>query len=269
VCQPIAVIASPNVGPDIGGTLVVITGVKLTLGDFDSVQVTVGGEPAAIQSALDGELIIHTPAGTAGDIVVTTVHGETTLSAAFIHTTDCRVAHPEIGGGTGTALDPWLVYSTSHVDGFDTHQEDDFLVLRDLDFESAERTRFAGNIQGNFDGNSLTTSNLAIIGDSSTAMFGSVASTGRVHDLTLSNITVNGSSYTSSIAGRIHGRVERVDVTGQVNGNNTVGGVAGFMSAGGSLVDRVIDVDVTASESAGGALGQLLGRASNVHVLAR
>lgn len=99
---------------------------------------------------------------------------------------------------------------------------------------------------GTFDGNRYTISNLKI--DSSDSyylgLFGSVAETGVVKDLTLSNVVISGATYIGGITGNNYGTIENCSlIEGSISGDSSVGGIAGYnwstisdCSASGSII---------------------------------
>ena len=82
---------------------------------------------------------------------------------------------------------------------------------------------------GTFEGGGHTISNLKINlpNTNDLGLFGGVAETGEVKNLTLSGVEISGSGCTGGIAGENHGTIENCSVSGSVSGTYGVGGIVG------------------------------------------
>ena len=83
---------------------------------------------------------------------------------------------------------------------------------------------------GTFDGGGHTISNLEIISADSDylGLFGLIAYTGAVKNLTLSDVEISGVDYIGGIAGYNRGTIENCNVSGSVSGSDLVGGIVGY-----------------------------------------
>jgi hypothetical protein len=83
--------------------------------------------------------------------------------------------------------------------------------------------------EGDFNGNNKTISNLYINKSGNYAgLFGAIASTSRVHDLSLSDANIRGSTYVGGIVGySVGGNVAQAHFDGNVRGVESVGGIIG------------------------------------------
>lgn len=102
---------------------------------------------------------------------------------------------------------------------------------------------------GDFDGGGHTISGLNVSGsDAPAGLFGTIAVSGTVHDLTVvGSVAPSGSGEgVGGIAGVNRGRVENCSFTGTVRGERAVGGIAGVNEAAGTLLR---------CESGGGVFG--------------
>ena len=119
----------------------------------------------------------------------------------------CRPSHAQYGSGTGTPEDPYqiamaqdLVELGNNPDDYDKH----FILSEDIDSsdyasnqvviasDTQPNTRvFQGTeFSGSFDGNDYRISNLTVTGESYLALFGRVASPGKVSNLGIVDVNV-------------------------------------------------------------------------------
>ena len=131
------------------------------------------------------------------------------LLSAFLMTLGlvCRPSHAQYGSGTGTPEDPYqiamaqdLVELGNNPDDYDKH----FILSEDIDSsdyasnqvviasDTQPNTRvFQGTeFSGSFDGNDYRISNLTVTGESYLALFGRVASPGKVSNLGIVDVNV-------------------------------------------------------------------------------
>lgn len=122
-----------------------------------------------------------------------------------------------------------------------------------------------------FDGNGLSIKNLFINKPSyrEVGFFRNLSSS-RVKNLNLVNVNVTGSSRVGGLSGHIHSDVilEKVSVTGTINGSVTVGGIVGEMmatNATNQINQSYANVTINASWRTAGAIFGLSTRSSSVN----
>lgn len=155
-------------------------------------------------------------------------------------------------GGTGTALDPYVICTNSDFSGIASHTSAHFKLGNDLDFTGY--TPPTTNFSGEFDGNGKTISNFSkTITSPYDGLFHYIFETGYVHDFFLKDIalTVNNASYAGSIAGDLYGRLERVQVSGTISTNSQyTAGVVGCIDGDATMADVVTSVTIKQSVDA-------------------
>jgi len=120
-----------------------------------------------------------------------------------------------------------------------------------------------GVFGGTFHGNGFTISGVNLSGDYSPAgLFGEIAATGSVEDLTVSvSITTGSDTYeTGGIAGINFGTISNCRVLGSVSGQLDVGGITGINSVTGVIKNCTVDGIVSGQEAVGGVAGYNLGQ---------
>ena len=119
---------------------------------------------------------------------------------------------------------------------YDAWSQDKTVVLqRDISLGGVEFLPIA-SFGGTFEGNSHTISGLSITSSVSPAgLFGTVAATGVVRDLTVEGSVAPGGSanVVGGVAGVNRGRIENCAFTGTVEGEQHVGGIVGENAASG------------------------------------
>jgi hypothetical protein len=141
-------------------------------------------------------------------------------------------------GGTGTALDPYLICNVNHLARLPSYPAANFKLLSDIT-GSETALNDVPNFSGTFDGNNKTLSSFKWFGATTTTS-GSLH-LGLVRELsgTIKNL-----------------RLDQIKIAGGVGAHIRVGAVAGQLNAGGVIEN----VRVTNSEIEGGLVGGLVGR---------
>ncbi|MEA1671883.1 MBG domain-containing protein [Nitrospirillum sp. BR 11163] len=130
------------------------------------------------------------------------------------------------------------------------------------------------NFAGTFNGGGHAISGLTINrpGSSNVGLFASTigtGGTGYLHDLTLNNVSVTGSTAVGALVGTDGGaNISHVSVTGSITGASTVGGLIGAITGGGLLRDAKADILITASGTdVGGLVGNSNGTIQGSYAL--
>jgi hypothetical protein len=182
--------------------------------------------------------------------------------------TFCSLAWGRYGGGTGTASDPYLIYTAEHLRQVGVYRSDwrwdaHYKLMTDIDLAELKtplepmgtsHIRFMGD----FDGNGKTISNLRITASSGNniGLFGYAE--GEFRDLGLINVEIVApdSKYVGALAGRlVGGTVERCYVrNGTLTGDYGVGSLVGDTGASFHQCSAS-SCSVTGQEWVGGLLG--------------
>lgn len=187
----------------------------------------------------------------------------------------CRGAEAQYGGGTGTAEDPYLIYTAEQMNAIGEKRSDwdkHFKLMADIDLSAYTGTDF--NIigyyvtfydnkpfTGVFDENGHTISNFSYTSTDTDdiGLFRYVGGeTADIKDLGL--IDPNVDAGTGDRVGSLVGYLSRGNVTGyyveggSVSGNERVGGLVGYNYRG-----TIIDCSATSSVSGTTAIGGLVG----------
>ncbi|MDR1515676.1 MAG: hypothetical protein LBS45_08275 [Synergistaceae bacterium] len=154
-------------------------------------------------------------------------------------------------GGSGTSADPWRIATAGQLNGVRNHLDGHFVLTGDIDLSSYSNWAPIGvfvpiseapedeetpvielTFTGVFDGGGHTISNVTINAPESAGvgLFGCVAGTGAVSNLTVANANVQGQMLVAGVIGYGMGSsVENVKLTGNNNikGAFLVGGIVG------------------------------------------
>lgn len=151
------------------------------------------------------------------------------------------IAGPTYGGGTGTAEDPYLIYTAEELNNiglsfcdWDKH----FKLMADIDLSQygGEQFNIIGIDRfhpfiGVFDGNGHTISHLTIVGEGSLGLFRQLGTGAEVRDLGVVDVNIVGSGYcVGAIAGHSDGDLINCFSSGTVSGGEGVGGLVGTSS---------------------------------------
>ncbi len=123
---------------------------------------------------------------------------------------------------------------------------------------------------GTFDGGGHTISNLKINlpNTHDLGLFGGVAETAVVKDLTLSDVEISGNNYIGGIAGNNYGTIENCSVSGSVSGSSYyVGGIVGYN--GGTITACYNIGEVSGYEHVGGIAGYNEGTISDCKTMGK
>jgi len=138
-------------------------------------------------------------------------------------------------GGTGTASDPYLIYTAEQMNEIGTHSGDwnkQFKLMANINMNDIAETDFnmIETFNGIFDGNNCTISNLSIsAGSDNTGLFGTVG--GEISNLGLvkPNIVSQGRNVGALIGFLEHGIITNCYAKGVVvSGSNNIGGLIGL-----------------------------------------
>ncbi len=169
----------------------------------------------------------------------------------------CLPSYAQYSSGTGTPEDPYQIATAQDlVDlGNDPNDYDKYFILTaDIDLSGytfkqaviASDTGpniwgFQGTVfSGSFDGNGHKISNLTVTGGAYLALFGMVASQGKVSNLGIVDVNVVGTGKVheniGGLVGANSGSVVNCYSTGSVTGEGNVGGLVRYKSGVGGLV---------------------------------
>ena len=174
---------------------------------------------------------------------------------------------PAFAGGNGTQESPYQINTMRHLRHMELYPAAHYILTGNITLTSAEQgqSNFAPLFDdetmftGTFDGNGYTISNLAIYNTDTfyTGLFACIGADGKVFDLTLENIDLQGTNYIGGVAGYALGAVTNCTVTGEIaylSQNNYgvfLGGIAG--RAENDLNGCTAEVAITAYEVGGTA----------------
>ncbi|MBU9713453.1 cadherin-like beta sandwich domain-containing protein [Evansella tamaricis] len=156
--------------------------------------------------------------------------------------------------GSGTAEDPYLVYTAEDInlvrkdleshyeqrgnidlttylsrggDGYAKWQDDGWLPIGDSNV----------SFTGTYDGNGFTISNLMIErpNTNDTGLFGRIGTGGQILNISLENVEIQGLQYIGGLVGYLDGSIVNGSVQGNVIGHEDVGGLVGYVASQGSI----------------------------------
>lgn len=222
-----------------------------------------------------------TSTSSAGVVAVSACSASLAINSAAC--SDDRLTNTPYAGGTGTALDPFLICTAAQLNAIGPRAADlnkKFKLLSDISLAAYTGTQFnmigttgGTNFTGTFDGNGHTISNLTLSGypDTAVGLFGTTSG----FSVMIKDLTLTGVSVTASFAGGgsvgaligIHstGTVQNCRVTtGTVRqtaaiASQYVGGAIGRVS-GGTVTAVSSGVSIAVNNRAlatGGVIGQL------------
>lgn len=165
--------------------------------------------------------------------------------------------HPPVLLGDGTNESPYLISTAAEL-GSIIHQEQGvcYKLIQDLDLSGITWSlAIIPELEGIFDGNNLTISNLTITGHSDLALIGTIKGVGQVKNLGIVDANVVGTGdYIGTLVGENHGDVSNCYSTGSVSGSYYIGGLCGSNLAG-TIADSYFDGSVVGTWSVGGIVG--------------
>ena len=122
-------------------------------------------------------------------------------------------------------------------------------------------TMFSGSLEGN--GFGIDSLFIRKTGNSFAGLFGSIEASGRVSNVTLTDVNVSAASWVGTLAGQNNGTVIKCGASGKVAGTATfgTGGLIGYLSGGSQTTECYADVTVTGLTYLGGLAGYSAGTA--------
>ncbi len=139
----------------------------------------------------------------------------------------------EFNGGNGTASDPYLIASAEQFQRISNGMDKHYRLICDIDFGNATIAPIGQRVNnnnavvydeftGSFDGNGYTLSNLNVVGNTYTGLFGIVGESGEIADLKLYNVKASANItnaekstsefYAGMIAGKNNGIIKYCDI---------------------------------------------------------
>jgi len=174
--------------------------------------------------------------------------------------------------GEGTEEDPYLIEDWYHLEAVSYLMDAHFLLVNDLDENSAGYDELVGTakgwkpigstgneyeFKGNFDGGEHEIHDLFIDRDSYAGLFGVVGDGGQVANLGVIDLDVSGFELVSGLVGwNNDGTISNSYVTGKVTGEWAVGGLVGLSQEDATISNSYAVVEVTGTdEKIGGLVG--------------
>ena len=180
--------------------------------------------------------------------------------------------------GSGTESDPYLIENEKHWKEVSARplETDYYRVTNDLDFSTNKYYMLGSTnspFQGIFDGDMKQINNVTINASSTNniGVFGKV-NEGKISNLNLNKIDINGRNNTGGIAGYLVGTyITTVKINGNVHGATNVGGLVGTNFTSTSYVDeiQVTNMVVDGDISVGGLTGGTSWGVNNNNVLVK
>ena len=172
-----------------------------------------------------------------------------------------------LGGGNGTAGEPYIVTTAEHLDEVRCYLSAHFIQTDDIDlseYSSGEGWVPIGSATKRFAGHYTAQSGSTIINlsinrpsDNYQGLFGYIH-TATIEGVSLENINVTGKSNVGALAGIAESSMieDCHSINGEVTGNNNVGGLVGN-NYENSMINRSSSglVDIDGNESVGGLVG--------------
>lgn len=147
--------------------------------------------------------------------------------------------HADFTGGDGTEANPYQISTIEQLNEVRDFVDKNFILTNDLDFldtpyDSTNSVEHKGwepikDFAGIFDGAGHIIDNLYIMqpAQNLVGLFANTIS-GKIKNLGLTNVKVNGKINVGGIVGSGGGRIDLCYVIGSVNGSENVGGIAGY-----------------------------------------
>ena len=172
------------------------------------------------------------------------------------------------GGGLGTEEDPYQISTASHIQEIGANPDDwdnQFIMTVGIDLSTYTVENFVtiGNettqFSGVFDGNGFTLSGLSIekldTEQNTLALFGRVARTAQIINLTVENfqLTANDFQYVAALAALNMRTITNCHASGTITGDIAVGGIAGYNN--GNISNSSSSVNVTGTQYVGSLVG--------------
>ncbi|MEA1872014.1 MAG: GLUG motif-containing protein [Chloroflexota bacterium] len=185
-------------------------------------------------------------------------------------------------GGSGTAVDPYQIADWRHLDNVRNYLNHHFIVINDLDSNSAGYTELASatanegkgwepigttaegaKFAGSFDGQGYEICDPFIDrpDENQVGLFGVVGEGGAIENVGVVNGNVTGNDDVGGLVGKNEGNVTNSSYTSSVTGDDFVGGLVGKNE--GTASNSYSTGNVTGSNYVGGLIGQNSATASN------
>jgi len=188
----------------------------------------------------------------------------------FLSFGESKVYAESFSSGSGSEQDPYIITTAEQLNSIrDSHDHlsAHYRLESDIDLQASYPNwtpigtlATADRFRGSFDGNGHTISGLTIKQPAGQylGLFASIHITGKVHDLTLSDVDITGVSYVGAVAGINRGEIGNVHVTGNINGSSRfVGGIVGRSTSNSSLIiASSFSGKVSGQETVGGIVGE-------------
>ena len=179
-------------------------------------------------------------------------------------------SYGKYGGGTGEPNDPYLLYTTEHLNTINSEPNDSdkhFKVMSCIDLSGTTYSdALIPSFDGIFDGNYMTISNLTITGQSNLGLFGRLNPGAEINNLSITNVNIVGlGNYVGGLAGENNGNITYCCSTGVVNGIECVGGLVGCNTQYGNITSSHSSVKVSGNWHLGGLVGSNSGIVINCY----
>jgi hypothetical protein len=200
-----------------------------------------------------------------------TMNGHYSITANFIL----------FAGGNGTAEDPYQIADWRHLDNVRNYLSSHFIVINDLDSNSAGYTELASPtanegkgwepigtllypFTGSLNGQGYEIRDMFINrpDESDVGLFGVVEAGGVIENVSVVNGDVTGYDDVGGLVGKNEGTVSNSYSSGNVTGNLNVGGLVGY-NFFGTVTDSYSTGSVTGQNNVGGLVGWNRGTMSN------
>ena len=194
-----------------------------------------------------------------------TMNGDYSITANFIL----------FGGGSGTAVDPYEIADWRHLDNARNYLNHHFILINDLDSNSAGYTELASatanegkgwepigptgendKFAGSFDSQGHAICDLFIDrpAESNVGLFGVVSEGGVIENVGVVNGNVTGQDDVGGLVGKNEGTVSNSYSSGSVTGDDYIGGLMGKNE--GTASNSSSTSSVTGNNRVGGLIGQ-------------
>ncbi len=179
-----------------------------------------------------------------------------TVTALFVEEVESDFA-----GGNGTEGNPFLVETAEQLDDVRNFLDRHFRQIADIDLSEFgegngwEPIGTIGNnegFDGSYDGDNYEIQNLTIDGVEYLGLFEYISENGRVENVILENISIEGGTR-GGLVGENFGTIVGCSVSGEISGGKNGGGLVGYNA--GTIEDCSADVEVTITDSGLGAGG--------------
>ncbi|MFT4326329.1 MAG: hypothetical protein ACMXYK_02410 [Candidatus Woesearchaeota archaeon] len=199
----------------------------------------------------------------------------------FLYQEECTICSSSgaFFDGSGTSEDPYLICNWEQLHNARTDLNAHYKLINDLGPETLDYSTYntgsgwepigsnTDPFYGTFNGQGNTIENLYINRPSQThvGLFGYLdsepATSSRIFDLYLKNVSITGNEYTGGITGYAVGVwnansiIERIKVTGTITGEGNTGGITGYSGSQSLLTNIYSKVHINGEWASGGISG--------------